>query len=242
MSEPCRPPARLPQPMWGFCAVWRRFPGCRPGRRRRRSRAGPAPPPREARRLATRAASSGESPWASRAARTEEWVQPDPWAAPSGWRGPGSSTSRSPSKNTSIACSRCPPVTTTAAGPSAWIRRASASDVGLARVVQQGARLGHVRREHGGAGQQQVDQRGARRRVEQLRARLGDHHRIEHDRGRVGQLGQRPRHRLDRDPVAQHPDLDRVHADVARHRADLGHDDLGRDRVDRGDADACSGP
>ena len=55
---------------------------------------GPAPAPtpaqpvadrlRAARCLAVRAASSGESPRASRAASTEEWVQPDPWAAPSG--------------------------------------------------------------------------------------------------------------------------------------------------------------
>ena len=37
-----------------------------------------------ARCLAIRAACSGSSPQASRAASTEEWVQPEPCAAPSG--------------------------------------------------------------------------------------------------------------------------------------------------------------
>ena len=187
---------------------------------------------------AARAASSGSSPRASRAASTEEWVQPDPCAAPPGWRGPGSSTSRSPSKNTSIACSRCPPVTTTARGPSAWTAGPAPRTSGSARVVQQGARLGHVRREHGGAGQQQ--RRSALARAAGSSSCAPDSATITGSITtgcRVGQLGQRPRDRLDRDTVAQHPDLDRVHADVARHRADLGHDDLGRDCVDRGDAD-----
>ena len=42
---------------------------------------------------AWRAASSGSSPSASRAASVEECVQPEPCAAPSGWRSPGSSVS-----------------------------------------------------------------------------------------------------------------------------------------------------
>ena len=68
--------------------------------RRRRPGPGPAPISRrpaptasEATSRARRAASSGSSPRARKAASAEEWVQPEPWAAPSGCRSPGISTS-----------------------------------------------------------------------------------------------------------------------------------------------------
>ena len=83
----------------------------RPPRRSRAARR--APPPAATRpgaRAPPRAASQPSARWAASA---EECVQPEPCAAPSGWRSPGISTSRSPSKKTSIACSRWPPVTTT---------------------------------------------------------------------------------------------------------------------------------
>src|SRR4051812_977931 len=97
---------------------------------------GPAPRPRPRSPCATasaaisraaRAASSGEWPSARWAASAELCVQPDPCAAPSGWRTPGSSSTCTPSKNTSVASSRCPPVTTTFSGPSAYSARASSS-------------------------------------------------------------------------------------------------------------------
>ena len=67
-----------------------------------------------------------------------------------GSAGPASSTTRSPSKTTSIACSRCPPVTTTARGPSAWTARASSSP-SSAVVAGEHARLGEVGRDDRGA-------------------------------------------------------------------------------------------
>ena len=134
---------------------------------------GPAPAPRSRRPSATalaataracRAAASGSSPSASRAASVEECVQPEPCAAPSGWRSPGSSVSVVPSKNRSVAASRCPPVTTTYAGPSACSARDELDPV--ERVVAgERARLGEVGRDHGRARQDLLAQRRARRRA-----------------------------------------------------------------------------
>ncbi len=76
---------------------------------------------------AARAASSGVYPSARCAASADECVHPEPCEAPSGYRSPGIRASVAPSKNTSVACSRWPPVTTTAAGPSRCSSRASSS-------------------------------------------------------------------------------------------------------------------
>ena len=92
--------------------------------RGRRRRPGPAPcrareagADRDRGELARRrAACSGSSPRARKAAIAEEWVQPEPCAAPSGWRSPGISTGSSPSKKRSTRSSQWPPVTTTASG------------------------------------------------------------------------------------------------------------------------------
>ena len=62
--------------------------GCRRGRRPRRSPAAPAPPPETPARGPLWRPRAASSPWARRAASTEECVQPEPWAAPSGWRSP----------------------------------------------------------------------------------------------------------------------------------------------------------
>ena len=114
-------------------------------------------------RLAPRlAASSGSSPSARCAASAEECVQPEPCAAPSGWRSPGIATGSPPSKNTSVASSRWPPVTTTARGPSAWTARASSSGV-LPAAAREHARLGEVGRDHGDPRQQPVAQQLAAR-------------------------------------------------------------------------------
>ena len=163
--------------------------------RRRRTGPGPRPTPRSPSRTASaaiclraRAASSGSRPSASCAASAEEWVQPEPCAAPSGWRSPGISTSRSPSKKRSVACSRCPPVTTTARGPSAWTARASSSASAAPRRPSP-----RVQRSSAASGRFGRDDRGPRHAaasasavlgvlVEQAGAALGDHHRVEDHR------------------------------------------------------------
>ena len=187
-------------------------------RRRRRSRAARRAPPPPRSRCAARAASSGSTPSASCAASAEECVQPEPCAAPSGWRGPGISTTRSPSKKRSIASSRCPPVTTTARGPERVDARAPAprrSSVGRASPASTRAsgRLGVTTVARGSSSS---TQRVLRRPASSSRApRLGDHHRVEHDRRAGRQLVERlapPPRSLGR--AAEHPDLDRVDADV----------------------------
>ena len=105
-----------------------------------------ARPPPTATAWARRAASSGSSPSASWAASADECVQPEPCAAPSGWRSPGMLERDSPSKKTSSASSRCPPVTTTACGPERVERRGRAPRrPAPAPVAGQHPRLREVR-------------------------------------------------------------------------------------------------
>ena len=68
------------------------------------------------------------------------------------------------------------------------------------------------------------------RRVEQHRPALGDHHRVDHDRG-LPHLVQCLGDRFDRRLVEEHPDLDRVHAEIGGHRPDLVEDHLPRNRL-----------
>ena len=72
------------------------------------------------------------------------------------------------------------------------------------------------------------------------RAAGRDHHRIEHDR-QSGLLGLQPLEPrgdlLGREGAADHPDLDRVDADIVDHRVDLRQHHLGRNRMDRGHAE-----
>src|SRR3954468_5167913 len=97
---------------------------------------GPAPAPRPRRplrtaspamRFAALAASTGADPSARWAASADECVHPDPCAAPSRCRSPGINSIAVPSKNTSVASCRWPPVTTTLAEPSACSARARSS-------------------------------------------------------------------------------------------------------------------
>ena len=99
----------------------------------------------------------------------------------------------------------------------------------------------------GRARQHPLDQRRLRVRVEQRRAALGDHHRVDDDRRRADQV-ERLDHRVDRRLVGEHADLDRVDADVVGDRSTwatiisgaTGSDQLdpdrvlGRERRDRG--------
>jgi len=70
-----------------------------------------------------------------------------------------------------------------------------------------------------------------RLRVEQDGAALGDHHRVEDDRG-IADEREGVANRLDRRSVSEHADLHRVDADVARDRAHLLDDHLGRYRLE----------
>ena len=216
--------------------------GRRRARRRRRWRAGRRARPPTATACAARAASSGSSPSARRAASVEECVQPEPCAAPSGWRSPGDLDQRARRRRTrSIASSRCPPVTTTARGPSAWTARASSSPSSV-RVAREHPRLGQVGRDDGGP------RRASARRappaasgVEQPRAGLGDHHRVDDDRRArpaAGRAPPPPPRSLGR--AAEHPDLDRVDADVLDDGPHLRDDHRRRDGCDGRHRRRCS--
>ncbi len=132
--------------------------------------------------------------------------------------------------------SEWPPVTTTAFGPSSRTARARSSWRSVLVEAREHPRLGDVRRRDRDQRQQVVDQRVDRVFVEQPGARLGDHHRIEHDRG-VADEAERLDHGGDRRRVAEHPDLHRVDADVLGDRANLGDDHLRRHHLDRLDPD-----
>ena len=82
-------------------------------------------------------------------------------------------------------------------------------------------------------GRTQLDERGLGVRVEQPRAGLGDHHRVDDDRRAGGQQVERLRDRRDRrDRAAEHPDLHRVDAHVLDDRPHLRDDHRRRDRLD----------
>ena len=158
----------------------------RPGARAD-ARAARRAPPRRRSRARARAASASASPSASRAASTEECVQPEPCAAPSGCARPGMLDERARRRRAGRwPRSRCPPVTTTARGPSA---RDRARQRLAASAVAARARRRRATRASGtfgvttvARGRMQLDAAPLRRRSQQPRAGLGDHHRVEHDR------------------------------------------------------------
>ena len=100
-------------------------------------------------------------------------------------------------------------------GPEREQRLAELERRGALAQPGQRPRLGQVRRQHRRPRQHPLDQRRLRVRVEQRRAALGDHHRVD-DHGRAADQVERLEHRIDRRLVGEHPDLDRVDADVAR--------------------------
>ena len=125
-------------------------------------------------------------------------MQPEPWAAPSGWRSPAIRWMPSPSKSTSVASSRCPPVTTTTSGPSACSARASCSTSSGAARPGEHPRLGQVRRDHGRARQQQCRpaRRARRRRAAPRPTRRPSRGRSRRAcRARAGRAPRRPRRR-----------------------------------------------
>ena len=112
---------------------------------------------------------------------------------------------------------------------------------GLEQLAGEHARLGQVRGEHGRARQDLLHEGPLRVGVEQARARLGDHHRIDDDGGAGRELIQRAGDRERDGRGAEHPDLDRVDADVGEHRTHLREHDLRRDGMNRGDANGVLG-
>ena len=79
--------------------------------------------------------------------------------------------------------SRCPPVTTTARGPSAWTARASASPVERRRRPASTRASGRFGVTTVARGRIELDERRLGVLVEQPRAGLGDHHRVERRSG-----------------------------------------------------------
>ena len=175
-----------------------------------RTSTGPGPAPisrspcataRDASARAARAASSGSSPWARRAASTEECVQPEPCAAPSWWRSPGSSTSRSAveehvGRGVAVAAGDDDDLRVRARGPPrARLARSSRSPAPLPR--RRPGRASSVRASGTfgvrtvALGSSSSIERGPRLGVEQHRPGLRHHHRIEHDRRAARQLVER---------------------------------------------------
>ena len=195
-----------------------------------------------------RAASSGERPSASWAASTEECVQPEPCAAPSGWRSPSMLRPRAVAARVDEQVDRARAVPAgehdraRAERQHARERAASASPV-LARARRRAsagerARLGQVRREHARARQDLA--RRARASASAASSRAPDSATITGSTTTGVPGGQLVERRRDRERDlggAEHPDLDRVDADVREHRAHLREHDLRRDRMDGGDAD-----
>ena len=106
--------------------------------------------------------------------------------------------------------------------------------------VREHACLGHVRRDDGGAREEQRSQGALSVLVEKPGAALGDHHGVEHDRSLRHEV-QRLVDRLDRRRRAEHADLHGIYADVLGNRPNLFDDDFARNRMDRGDRDGVLG-
>ena len=197
--------------------------------------------PRRRRRRASTAASRSGKPSASSAARVELWVQPEPCAAPSGWIGPGIASGSPPSSSRS-APSACPPVTITAAGPERADRRGELDRRHVAR------RLRAIARASGRFGVSTLAS-GSNRPISASRAPSSSSSRRSRrpspGRSTTGTVADGAEGlattAVDRRDVAEHADLDRVDPDVVDDGLDLGDDDLGRDRVDRIDADRVLG-
>ena len=92
--------------------------------------------------------------------------------------------------------------------------------------------LGQVRGQHRGLRHQQALQGADRAFLDQRRATLRDHDRIEDERDTRGALGDDRRDGLDDGRVVQHAGLQRISAKIVEHDLDLLPDEIGRDRQD----------
>ena len=202
-----------------------------------RTSTGPSPDPistspcrtaADAASAAPRAASGSARPRARRAVSVAECVQPAPWVAGTSYRSTGSSTCSRPSKRWSTAVSPWPPVTSAAAG--------SELDEALGQVAarraghpRQRLRLGQVRRHDRREREEAADQRLDGVVLQQLRARAGDHDRIDHERN--GMALEELRDGLDDRAREEHPRLRRVDADVVEDGVELRADEVRRQLV-----------
>ena len=109
-------------------------------------------------------------------------------------------------------------------GPSASTARSKNLGFGVLALISllgtvrlepgEHTRLRQVRGEHGRARQDLLDERPLSIGIEQARARLGDHHRVDHHGRALWQLVDGTRHRQRDIGRTEHPHLDRVNADV----------------------------
>ena len=172
---------------------------------------------------APRASSCGCSP--TRARRRRDASHRESAAAPPRRRRAG----RSPSA--------CPPVTITASGSELADRRGELGRRRLIAQAGQAPRLRQVRGEHVGARQDR------RRPAPRAASGCSSSDPLSETITGSTTTGTSPTRSsasataVDRLPRSQHPDLDRIDADVLDDRARLGDDDLGGDRVDRLDAE-----
>ena len=124
-----------------------------------------------------------------------------------GWRCAGSSTRGAPAAVTSTSCTvspaRCPPLTSTARQPSASSALAASRIAAISPIVRAAQDFGfrQVRRQHRGARHQQPLQRIDRVGLDQRRAALGDHHRID-ARADIRRRARRAPRRSSRSPRA----------------------------------------
>ena len=112
-------------------------------------------------------------------------------------------------------------------------RRAASSSPSRRVVAGEHPRLGEVGGDDRGAGDDELDERGLGVLVEQPRAGLGDHHRVDHDRRAGRQQVEGLPHRPRAGHASEHPDLDRVDADVLDDGAHLRDDHRRRHGLDR---------
>ena len=195
---------------------------------------GPAPAPssRKPSRTASpataramRAASSGSIPRASPQASADEWVQPEPCAAPSGWRSPGYllhavAVEEQVRRHLAVAAGdHHDPGPEGVHRPRQVARAPPPGPLRAAASARLGVDDGHARH--------QLPQRLLGVGLQQARAALGHHHRVEHH-GRLAHQVQRLPHRAHRLGRSDHPDLHGVDADVVDHRAGLLDDRLRR--------------
>ncbi len=224
----------------------------RPGRRPRRGRAARARPPRPRARARCARPAAACCPSASCAASTEECVQPEPCAAPSGWRSPSISTaapSPAASRNRSTARARWPPGEHDRAraerehrpGERTPLRRPRPPVASRSRPASTRAsgRFGVSTLARG-----RICSTSARwaSGVEQPRAGLGDHHRVDHH-GRARAAARRAprRPRASTSAVPSMPTLTASTPMSDEHRAHLREDDLRRHGWIGADADRVLG-
>ena len=171
--------------------------------------------------LRLRAAASGSRPCARKAASAEECVQPDPWAAPSGWRSPGIATVCS---RVDVEVGRLLAVAAgdhdRLAGRARGRARASASASPLSPPASATA-SGTFGVTTVARGSRSLDERRLGAGVEQRGAALGTITGSS-TTGTPGSRSSASHDGRDRRGRAEHPDLHRVDADVARPRPGPG--------------------